>query len=179
MIKLVNRYHFLNSRINPNIFSQRYFGVLIREPLNPATITEMKVKIGDYAMQERIFDKEDLKKFSEAIQDKYAAHLNHGENSHTFYRSDIIYGIFTSAMFTSIFRSHFPKCIYMDQNLQFKKPILQDEKVIGKVEIISWDAAKKNVTFKTTISNIDQKTGKEQVAVDGTAILKVPYITVE
>ena len=87
----------------------------------------MIVRIGDYADQKRTFTSEDLMKFSEAIQDKYASHLNSDTNTSTFYRSDIVYGIFTSAMFTSIFRRTFPRAIYLSQDLQFRKPIVRDE----------------------------------------------------
>ncbi len=83
----------------------------------------MTVSIGDYAEQERVFTATDLEKFSDAIQDKYAAHRS---DSSTFYRPDIVYGIFTSAMFTSIFRATFPKAIYLSQDLKFRKPILRD-----------------------------------------------------
>jgi acyl dehydratase len=73
-----------------------------------------------------------LKLFSEAIQDKYAAHKAESASA-TFYRADIVYGIFTSAMFTSIFRTAFPKGIYMSQDLKFRKPVLRNELVKGRV----------------------------------------------
>lgn len=93
----------------------------------------------------------------------------------TFYRSDIVYGIFTSASFTTLFRLYFPKAIYLSQEFKFRKPILRDEKVTAKVEILGWDAAKKNVQFKTSI--LKQESG--EVAVEGTALLKIPYIHVD
>ena len=98
----------------------------------------------------------------------------------TFYRSDIVYGIFTSATFTALFRSYFPKAIYLSQDLKFRKPILRDEKIKARVEIIGWDASKKNVTLKTTIIKTEAKEGSQpgDVAVEGNAILKIPYIHV-
>lgn len=71
----------------------------------------MEVSIGDYAETERVFTERDLELFSEAIQDKYASHKT---DSPTFFRNDIVYGIFTSAMFTQIFRCIFPKAIYVN-----------------------------------------------------------------
>ena len=141
----------------------------------------MKVDVGDYCELERTFDGEDLKLFSEAIQDKFAAHKQSqtgGES--TFYRSDIVYGIFSSATFTALFRSYFPKAIYLSQDLKFRKPILRDERVRARVEIMSWDAAKKNVTLKTTIFKLEANEGAKpgDVAVEGTAVLKIPYIMV-
>ncbi len=50
------------------------FARKLSEPTNPASITEMNVDIGDYAELERTFNANDLKLFSEAIQDQYAAH---------------------------------------------------------------------------------------------------------
>jgi acyl dehydratase len=123
----------------------------------------MKVQVGDYAELERTFNGDDLKLFSEAIQDKYAAHKQDPINPSTFYRSDIVYGIFTSASFTALFRSYFPKAIYLSQDIKFRKPILRDEKVRAIVEIVSWDERKKDVTFKTIIEKVETK----EVAVEG------------
>eukprot|EP00347_Sterkiella_histriomuscorum_P006320 403353209 len=150
----------------PNFATQLY------EPTDPAGINYLKVEVGDYAIQQRTFTDQDLKYFSEAIQDKYAAYKNPSENSHTFYRSDIVYGIFTSAMFTSIFRLIFPKGIYMHQEVGFKRPVLRDEQVTGKVEITGWNSTKKDVYFRTTISKIDKETGKEIICVEGKATLE-------
>ena len=90
------------------------FARKLEEPSNPGSITEMKVDVGDYCELERTFNGEDLKLFSEAIQDKFAAHKqSQSGGESTFYRSDIVYGIFTSATFTALFRSYFPKAIYL------------------------------------------------------------------
>ncbi len=86
-----------------------------------------------------------MKLFSEAIADKYAAHKQQAAKESTFYRSDIVYGIFTSASFTTLFRLYFPKAIYLSQDLKFRRPILRDEIVKAKVEILGWDPVKKNV----------------------------------
>ncbi|TNV75369.1 hypothetical protein FGO68_gene16333 [Halteria grandinella] len=139
----------------------------------------MIVEIGDYAECERKFDQKDLELFADAIQDKYAAHKQSPTSGQsTFYRSDIVYGIFTSASFTSLFRLYFPKAIYMSQDLKFRKPILRDENVKARVEITGWDAAKKNVQFRTVILK-QGESGQEEVAVEGNALLKIPYIEVK
>ena len=46
----------------------------------------MKVKVGYYAELERTFTGDDLKLFSEAIKDKYAAHKQDPNNPSLFYR---------------------------------------------------------------------------------------------
>ena len=45
---------------------------------------------------------------------------------------------------------------------------------------MGWDSAKKNVTLRTTIVKLESKEGAKpgDVAVEGTAILKIPYIHV-
>ena len=48
-------------------FGKYGFARKLEEPINPGSITEMKVDIGDYAELERTFNGEDLKLFSEAI----------------------------------------------------------------------------------------------------------------
>ena len=141
--------------------------------MNPANIDEMKVDVGDYALLKRSFTAHDLQLFSEAIGDKYASHKQPQGQESTFYRSDIVYGIFSSASFTALFRLYFPKAIYVSQELKFRKPILRDETVEVRVEVVGWDPVKKNVQFKTVI--VKQDHGKEVVAVEGKATLKIPY----
>eukprot|EP00347_Sterkiella_histriomuscorum_P001533 403371668 len=176
--KQIFKSYYSTQQLLPYTISRRNFATQLYEPTDPAGINYLKVEVGDYAIQQRTFTDQDLKYFSEAIQDKYAAYKNPSENSHTFYRSDIVYGIFTSAMFTSIFRLIFPKGIYMHQEVGFKRPVLRDEQVTGKVEITGWNSTKKDVYFRTTISKIDKETGKEIICVEGKATLRVPYIEV-
>ena len=88
----------------------RTFSTLIREPTDPANLNHLKVSVGDYAEAFRTYTDHDLELFSEAIQDKHAAHKT---TQSTFYRADIVYGIFSAALFTSIFRSTFPRAIYL------------------------------------------------------------------
>lgn len=45
----------------------RLFGFKIEEPTDKDNLKEMLVRIGDYAEQERVFTKQDLMMFSEAI----------------------------------------------------------------------------------------------------------------
>lgn len=48
----------------------------------------------------------------------------------------------------------------------------------GRIEIVDWNSEKKIVTFSTQIYKIDKENGEEEMAVDGTAVLKIPYIKV-
>ena len=156
--------------------AQRYnFGRRLEEPSDPVGIDEMKVNVGDYAQFERTFNDVDLQKFSEAIQDNHAHHI-YPDAKLTFFRPDIVYGIFSSTTFTTMFRGYFPKCIYMSQEVKFRVPIVHDEVVTAKVEITGWEPVKKNVHFKTTITKVVD--GKDVIAVEGKALLRVPYITV-
>ncbi len=54
---------------------------------------------------------------------------------------------------------------------------MKDQKVKGKIEVESWEKDSKKVKFRTTVAIFD-KDGKEKIAVDGHAILKIPYINV-
>ena len=108
-------------------------GRKLDEPADPTHIEEMVVKIGDYAEQIRTYTGEDLRHFSEVIHDVNATHKNPEKNEKTFFRPDIVYGILSSSMFTSLWRAVFPKCIYMGQEMKFVKPVIRDAKIRGKV----------------------------------------------
>jgi hypothetical protein len=47
----------------------------------------------------------------------------------------------------------------LSQDLKFRKPIVRDEKIKARLEIIGWDATKKNVSLKTTIIKMEAKEG--------------------
>lgn len=157
--------------------SQRMFAVQLQPPEDPVNINKLECRIGDYAMYSRTFEAEDLRHFSEAIHDQFAAHKKEG-NSGTFFRPDIVYGIFSSSMFTSLYRSIFPKCIYKHQVMSFKHPVLQGELVTAKITITGWNPEKKDLNLHTMITKICKENNKTIVCVDGDSIVKVPYVNV-
>jgi acyl dehydratase len=47
----------------------------------------------------------------------------------------VVHGIFVSSLFSSIFGSLSPGCVYMNQTLQFANPVFAEELILGRIEI--------------------------------------------
>jgi acyl dehydratase len=47
----------------------------------------------------------------------------------------LVHGILVSSIFSSIFATLVPGCVYMNQTLNFAGPVYADEMVLGRVEI--------------------------------------------
>ena len=55
------------------------------------------------------------------------------------------------SLFSTIFGSKFPGegCVYLEQNLSFRKPIFLNDKVNAKVDLIDIDNEKRILIFET------------------------------
>ena len=162
---LKNKLFFNSLRMLTNIISPP------KDRLNPDPVT---LNVGDYATNEKEFTKEDLKLFSTAAQDKHAAHLN-PDNIKTFYKSNIVYGILTSSMFTMVVRDLFPGAIYLDQTLKFKAPIHVDEKVTARLTVKEIREDKKIVTFVTIVTKNQEE---NKIAIEGEGKFIIPNLKV-
>jgi len=82
---------------------------------------EMNLQVGDYAELEKSFSREDIHKFGEAIGDV--------QSRETLWKGDLVYGIATTALFTTLFRQIMPGALYMKQEVKFLAPLMIEEKV--------------------------------------------------
>ena len=139
------------------MLTKRCFANLAVLKSAPASLT---LTIGDSASLKRTFTADEVKKFGECIGDLQSKDL--------LYRNDIVYGAFSSSLFTTLFRQHFPASIYLNQETKFKRPVLVNQEVTARIEVVSVN--KKDVVLSTQISV------NEEVAVEGTARLRIPYL---
>lgn len=116
--------------------------------------------MGDQALLTRTFQLEDLQKFGECIGDV--------QSKDQLYRADIVYGVYSTALFTTLFRSHFPQAIYLNQEVKFKRPVTVGKEVTAHIKIL--EQKEKDLVFETQVS-VEGK-----VAIDGTARLRIPYL---
>jgi len=107
--------------------------------------------------------------FAIAAQDKHPAHISE-DNAKTFYKSGVVYGIFSSSLFSVIVRDLFPGAIYLGQTLKFTSPIMINDTVQAKMMIQEINETKKKVTFRTTVTKTSED-GKVAIEGEGTFIL--------
>jgi acyl dehydratase len=116
------------------------------------------VQIGQVATTTRIYSVLDVESFASCVQDHNPIHSamdwETAVNSDAFWKiyqqnkmiefndssqgkitKPIVHGMLVSSIFSSIFASLSPGCIYMNQTLSFENPVYVNDKVVGKIEI--------------------------------------------
>ena len=154
-------------------FALRNLNTEIKPPKDRLNPEPMVLNIGDHWTLERTFTREDVKNFAVAAQDKHPAHLSE-DNAKSFYKKDVVYGIFTSSMFSMMIREMFPGAIYLGQKLKFTAPVLVDELVTAKMVVSDIREEKKVVTFKTEVTKEDGS----KVAITGEGTFILPQLKV-
>lgn len=91
----------------------------------------------------------------------------------------LVHGIFVSSLFSSIFGSLSPGCVYMNQTLNFANPVFAEELVLARIEIEKirkWRRGGVVLQCNTTVSvGYDDKTGTfTKDAVTGVANVWLP-----
>ncbi len=114
----------------------------------------------------------------EALEDSGLIRFDESQrNSGTM--KPIVHGIFVSGLFSSIFGSLSPGCVYMNQTLNFSNPVHAEEIVLARIEIEKirrWRRGGVVLQCSTTVSvGRDATTGAfKNMAVTGTANVWLP-----
>ena len=94
----------------------------------------------------------------------------------------IVHGIFVSSLFSSIFGTLSPGCIYVNQTLNFSNPVHADDRVLARIEIEKirkWRRGGVVVQCSTTVIDAPEKSDSNKddsktVLVTGTANVWLP-----
>jgi 3-hydroxybutyryl-CoA dehydratase len=82
----------------------------------------------------------------------------------------IVHGMLTASLIGTLFATHLPGAIYMQQSIHFRAPVFYDEMVTARIEVIKVD--RKRVTCRTVVEKAD-KEGKTVLVVEGEAKVMV------
>ena len=90
------------------------------------------------------------------------------ENSR--YKKRIAHGLLSASFFSALFGTKLPGkgCVYVGQNLNFKRPVYLGDTVTATVTVSNFDVVKKRVFFETKC------TVKNKIVIDGTAEIFIP-----
>lgn len=132
------------------------------------TITE--IQIGMTASYSQTITDADIKGFSGLSGDHNPVHVNEEYAKSSRYKGRIAHGLLTASFFSAIFGTKLPGegCVYVSQNLQFKRPVYLGDTVEAKVTVIAVNISTKRVTFET----VGSVSGK--VVTIGTAEIFIP-----
>ncbi len=109
--------------------------------------------IGQEAHFEETITKEMVKEFSRVSGDVNPLHMDPGYAAETAFKKPIAHGMLCGALISRLLGMHLPGlyCLYLSQNLNFKKPIFYGTKVTVKGMIVQKIDAYKTVRIETSV----------------------------
>jgi len=126
--------------------------------------------VGQSASISRRFTSHEVELFSDLCMDKNPVHLDEEYARNSVFGNRIVYGFLTASLFSGIIGSILPGngSIYLNQNMNFRKPVYHNELLTATCTIINIREDKPIVTLETICRN---EAG--DIVVDGTALIKL------
>ncbi len=112
----------------------------------------------------------DIKAFAGISGDRNPIHMSDGYAQNSRYKKRIAHGMIIASFFSALFGTRLPGkgCVYVNQSLNFKRPVYIDDTVTVIIIVTAIDEIKNRVFFDT-ICKVKNKT-----VIDGTAELYIP-----
>ena len=112
----------------------------------------------------------DVKAFAGLSGDHNPVHVDEVYAENSRYKKRIAHGLISASFFSALFGTKLPGkgCVYVGQNLNFKRPVYLGDTVTATVTVSNVDVSKKRVFFDTKC------TVKNKVVIDGTAEIFIP-----
>jgi 3-hydroxybutyryl-CoA dehydratase len=137
------------------------------------TFTEADIKDIKVGMTEsftKTITDVDVKMYAELSGDVNPVHIDEDYAKKSRFGRKIAHGLFSAGFFSAIFGTKLPGtgCVYVSQNLNFKRPVYIDDMVVATVTVLEVDQKSKKVKFKTECKV------KQKVVIDGSAVIFIP-----
>ncbi len=112
----------------------------------------------------------DIKLFSAVSGDNNPVHMSDEYAESSRFKKRIAHGLISASFFSALFGTRLPGegCVYVSQNLDFKRSVYIGDTVTASVEVTGVDAEKRRVFFNT-VCKVKNKT-----VIDGTAEIYIP-----
>ncbi|MFO0322492.1 MAG: MaoC family dehydratase [Bacteroidota bacterium] len=118
------------------------------------------IEIGQTYTHDFKFSQEDVNRFAEVTGDKNPVHTDAAFAATTIFKKPIMHGMLGAALFSKVFGVLFPGegTIYLNQNLNFLRPMLVDVDYEAFFTVIEVIKEKNRAIIETSIK--DKATGK-------------------
>lgn len=128
------------------------------------------LRIGMNASYSQTITDYDIKSFAGTSGDRNPVHLDEEYAKNSRFGKRIAHGMISSNFFSALFATKLPGpgCVYVAQDLKFRKPVYIGDTVTATIEIIEIDCNKKRIFFITYC-----KVGKSKV-ITGNAEIYFP-----
>lgn len=118
------------------------------------------LKVGEKYTHTFSFSQEDVIAFAKVTGDNNPVHLDEDYAADTMFKKPIMHGMLGASIFSKVFGTLFPGegTIYLNQNIQFTRPMYAGDQYEAQFEIVEIDSEKHRAKITTSIVNIEGKT---------------------
>lgn len=129
-----------------------------------------KFQVGQRASLEKVFTDEDVRTFAKISLDANPVHLSEEYAQNTIFKGRIIHGFLSGSLISAIIGTILPGegTIYLNQTMNFRKPVRVGEKIKATVEIVGIKEEKNILTLNTYCEN-----ERGEMVIEGSAVVKV------
>ncbi|ATL93199.1 TPA: MaoC family dehydratase [Aeromonas salmonicida subsp. pectinolytica] len=129
-----------------------------------------EIEAGMTASYSQTITDADIKDFAGISGDKNPVHMDEIYAKESRFERRIAHGMLSSSFFSALFGTQLPGrgCVYVSQDLKFRKPVYIGDTVTATIEVTSVDFKRRRVFFDTYC-----KVGKSKV-ITGTAEIYIP-----
>ena len=129
-----------------------------------------EICVGMSASYSQTITDADIKSFAGISGDNNPVHMNEEYAAESRFGKRIAHGFISASFFSALFGTRIPGpgCVYVSQNLNFKKPVYIGDTVTASVIVTNIDKDKNRVFFDT-VCKVKGKT-----VIDGKAELYIP-----
>jgi len=130
------------------------------------------IKIGMSESYSQTITDADIKSFAGISGDHNPVHMSEEYAEQSRYKKRIAHGMISSSFFSALFGTKLPGpgCVYVNQSLDFKRPVYIEDTVNAIVTVSKIDVNKRRVFFDTVCKV------KNKVVIVGVAELFVPGV---
>lgn len=116
-------------------------------------------KLGDTFEHEIQYTQEQVNQFMEVSGDRNPVHHDAEYAAKTVFKKPIIHGFLAGSVFSKVFGTLFPGegTIYMEQNMQFRRPMYVDTPYVAKFKIVEHDEEKQRAKIETLVEDANGK----------------------
>lgn len=129
-----------------------------------------EIKIGMSESYSQTISEADVKAYAGISGDRNPVHMSDEYAEQSRYKKRIAHGMISSSFFSALFGTKLPGpgCVYVNQSLNFKRPVYIGDTVTAIVTVTKVDDIKSRVFFDTVCKV------KNKVVIDGQAELYIP-----
>lgn len=129
-----------------------------------------EIKIGMSESYSQTISEADVKAYAGISGDRNPVHMDEEYAEKSRYKKRIAHGMISSSFFSALFGTKLPGpgCVYVNQSLNFKRPVYIGDTVTAIITVTKIDEIKSRVYFDT-VCKVKNKT-----VIDGKAELYIP-----